>query len=711
MFFRRSSNRNVNVEFFAASPDSLDQRVFERSLLNLADAPAAMTSSAVNVSSPYLQEPYSSQGPTNGPGGTASGGLIKPDIAAYSNVSTASYGAGAFNGSSSSTPHVAGAAALVKSAALSFTPDQTEGYLQTQAIDMGAPGLDTIFGHGRLYLGNPAVFLSPPTISGLPDQYVEINNSIIQAIDLWAYTSDPFTPIEQLFFSIDNTPNPNAGVSIVANRYLAINPSPGWAGQTQVSVRVTTPYAQFDSDLLVVHVLPPPDISGLPDKALPVNTSLNPAIDLWVYTSDPNNPDDELIFSIDNSPDPNAGVSISKNRYILINPAQNWSGNTQVSVRATSPRGFHDSDLFTVFVLAPPVFSNLPDQYLPINTSLSPAIDLWAYTYDPYIPDNLFAFSIDNSPEISAGVSLSNNRYIQIAPVAGWIGQTQVTVTVTTPFGQSASKLFHVSVGQYKIWNGSVSQDWENPLNWIPEGVPLIDDSVVIPFKINQPQLSNSAAVNNLIIQHGAKLDLVQHVLSVEGMLTNRGAMQQSLEVTAGETTRFLHVTNQASDQEKYFGLDLLPSMEITGTTPLLTVTISGDQHCNGFLNGVRRCYDIQASQPFTTSVTFYFSGMEANGFLPSSLAAFRLAENWLEEIVVYQSGGSGLALYLTAQELTEFGTFALDQSGRGTYTVMVPTIYKNFYSPIEFPFPAQNSSALPDFMAFITDPILEQRE
>ena len=52
----------------------LDELVTARSLANLADAPAAMTVAALDVDAPYPQESYSSEGPTNGPGGTASRG-------------------------------------------------------------------------------------------------------------------------------------------------------------------------------------------------------------------------------------------------------------------------------------------------------------------------------------------------------------------------------------------------------------------------------------------------------------------------------------------------------------------------------------------------------------------------------------------------------------------------------------------------------------
>ena len=152
---RVSSNRNVNLEIFAPKVARLDKLVHERSLSNLADSPAAMTVAALDVNAPYPQESYSSEGPTNGPGGTAAGGAIKPDISGYANVSTVSYPnpAQKFNGTSSATPHVAGAAALVKGAYPAYTPAQIRSFLEGRAVDMGSSGKDTLYGYGRLFLG------------------------------------------------------------------------------------------------------------------------------------------------------------------------------------------------------------------------------------------------------------------------------------------------------------------------------------------------------------------------------------------------------------------------------------------------------------------------------------------------------------------------------------------------------------------------------
>ena len=55
-----------------------------------------------------------------------------------------------WSGTSMAAPHVAGAAALVKSAAPALTPEAVKDLLVTTAFDLGAPGADTSFGGGVL---------------------------------------------------------------------------------------------------------------------------------------------------------------------------------------------------------------------------------------------------------------------------------------------------------------------------------------------------------------------------------------------------------------------------------------------------------------------------------------------------------------------------------------------------------------------------------
>jgi subtilisin family serine protease len=103
------------------------------------------------------RESYGSQGPTID-------GRIKPDIAGQSVVSSGTYGAfvscpanadgvGGFNGTSAAAPHVGGAAALVKGANPTFTPNQIQAFLEGRSTDLGTAGKDNLFGVGKLLLG------------------------------------------------------------------------------------------------------------------------------------------------------------------------------------------------------------------------------------------------------------------------------------------------------------------------------------------------------------------------------------------------------------------------------------------------------------------------------------------------------------------------------------------------------------------------------
>jgi len=111
---------------------------------------------AVSWQDPSRIQPFSSRGPTTD-------GRIKPDLVAPDTVSVASYAYPAMRGTSGSAPHVAGAAALVKSAHPTFGPEQIKSYLAQRVTDLGSPGADTTFGSGRLWLGPPPGTSPTPT--------------------------------------------------------------------------------------------------------------------------------------------------------------------------------------------------------------------------------------------------------------------------------------------------------------------------------------------------------------------------------------------------------------------------------------------------------------------------------------------------------------------------------------------------------------------
>lgn len=136
------------VEFnLLISSGEVEYPVAEYSLATPADARNSLTVGAINWADNAL-EYYSSQGPSID-------GRIKPELTAAAKVSTNAYGAGAFEGTSASAPHVAAAGALVMQAYPGYSNQQVRDYLINNSIDEGSSGPDNEFGYGRLYLGDP----------------------------------------------------------------------------------------------------------------------------------------------------------------------------------------------------------------------------------------------------------------------------------------------------------------------------------------------------------------------------------------------------------------------------------------------------------------------------------------------------------------------------------------------------------------------------
>ncbi|MFB6285735.1 MAG: S8 family serine peptidase [Candidatus Bipolaricaulia bacterium] len=120
-----------------------------------------MSSHVVSVGATDLEnqlEPFSSRGPTPD-------GRIKPEIVAPNGVSNRTFRP--FFGTSASSPHVAGAAALVNSAFPKFSPQEIEDFLTKRAEDLGKPGEDGKFGAGLLTLGQAPEERAPTAPSGL----------------------------------------------------------------------------------------------------------------------------------------------------------------------------------------------------------------------------------------------------------------------------------------------------------------------------------------------------------------------------------------------------------------------------------------------------------------------------------------------------------------------------------------------------------------
>jgi hypothetical protein len=176
---------NYNLQVFATTDDDIpiNFRVAPRSLDFPADSPNVLSIAAIDVANATTTpvEPFSSEGPVLASGGglpTNPNPLtdtnLKPDIASFDDVSTVTYSPSKFFGTSASTPHVAGMAALfmerfgVQTSTTNLTnviitPLRT--IASTGSNDLGTVGKDYQYGYGRLKFQKEAAlsFLQQPT--------------------------------------------------------------------------------------------------------------------------------------------------------------------------------------------------------------------------------------------------------------------------------------------------------------------------------------------------------------------------------------------------------------------------------------------------------------------------------------------------------------------------------------------------------------------
>ena len=128
--------------------DFAEYAVSRNSIGSPADARGAMSVGAVYYDHYNLGRiaDYSSRGPTLDD-------RIKPELVAPTGVSTVSYSdRNGYHGTSAAAPHVAGAAALIKSANPSYSREELWNALVEATDDIGTWGIDNTFGHGKLVL-------------------------------------------------------------------------------------------------------------------------------------------------------------------------------------------------------------------------------------------------------------------------------------------------------------------------------------------------------------------------------------------------------------------------------------------------------------------------------------------------------------------------------------------------------------------------------
>ncbi len=124
---------------------------YSHSIMDPAVSPYVVAVGATYKNQDIIMQ-YSSEGPSNDD-------RIKPDICAPSHVSNSTY-SGGFGGTSASSPHVAGAAALLIQENPKITTVELKNMVESSVVnDWGAPGKDNVWGNGILFLSlsNPVL--------------------------------------------------------------------------------------------------------------------------------------------------------------------------------------------------------------------------------------------------------------------------------------------------------------------------------------------------------------------------------------------------------------------------------------------------------------------------------------------------------------------------------------------------------------------------
>lgn len=167
-----TSHHFLNV--FAITDMPLDPMIQnpERSVVTPCVGEKVLCVGATNLSDNI--ESFSSQGPTI-PNENTNITLNKPDLTAPDGVSTVTYGQLGFYGTSASAPHVGGAIALYLQ--MGMDAAEAENQIIANAVDLGVPGWDPVYGHGRLRLEviGPMGHLEPYLIDPLSDKNVVQN--------------------------------------------------------------------------------------------------------------------------------------------------------------------------------------------------------------------------------------------------------------------------------------------------------------------------------------------------------------------------------------------------------------------------------------------------------------------------------------------------------------------------------------------------------
>jgi hypothetical protein len=205
---------------------------------------------------------------------------------------------------------------------------------------------------------------SAPSLSGLPNIVFDHSTGPTSTVDLWAYTWDAATPVDQLSYVISGTPPSGAGLTLADNRTVHVEPSAAWCGYTDVTIRATDPEGLWDEDTFRVAVtwscqgpLPVPSRAAAQDEPI--------TLDLTPYEPQVGDGTGLVWYATEEERCAVSG-EYSEDDVLTFTPEAGFLGNDAVTLHMVYPWGSEATqELMLTWDSAPPMELEL---YLPVVT-------------------------------------------------------------------------------------------------------------------------------------------------------------------------------------------------------------------------------------------------------------------------------------------------------------------------------------------------------
>ena len=204
---------------------------------------------------------------------------------------------------------------------------------------------------------------------------------------------------------------------------------------------------------------------------------------------------------------------------------------------------------------------------------------------------------LPNSGEVNAGIPNSTVSNLNHGQLHKTVVTTNIVKALLLNEHISTSGTCDNPTGLEIEWRGSISNDWNTPLNWSSATVPTPTDDVLICSTTNLPiRLTQTANVNHLATGAGTTIDLNGKYLLVNGDLNVTGSFSNAGTVRMNGSS--VTVSGNISK------LDIGGSVILTEDISLneLTIHQSGSVVVNGKILTVNEFLDIRNQRTASTS-------------------------------------------------------------------------------------------------------------